>query len=241
MYGRRRWNQGRLALRAISPALIVTAFAVVPSVASAGTLDQQQTDTSGPSPGYVVGPMSGPSSSAETFTAGLSGALDQVDMVLDCFVCSNTLGVTVQIRDTSGGLPGTSVLSTATIPAASVGPAPGAFISVGFGTPATVQAGTQYAIVAYTGGSDTYRWRGASGTPYSGGQGFSSGSSPPGVWIAASKTFAFKTYVNVAAPQPAGTTTGPTGQRAAALAKCKHKHSKRKRRKCRKRANLLPV
>jgi hypothetical protein len=33
----------------------------------------------------------------------------------------------------------------------------------------------------------------------------------------------------------------PTGQRAAALAKCKKKHSKKKRKKCRKKANLLPV
>lgn len=32
-----------------------------------------------------------------------------------------------------------------------------------------------------------------------------------------------------------------TGQRAAALKKCKKKHSKRARRKCRKKANLLPV
>jgi hypothetical protein len=43
------------------------------------------------------------------------------------------------------------------------------------------------------------------------------------------------------------TTHGPcpsvatTGQRAAALAKCKKKHSHKKRKKCRKRANLLPV
>jgi hypothetical protein len=32
-----------------------------------------------------------------------------------------------------------------------------------------------------------------------------------------------------------------TGQRAAALAKCKKKHSKKARKKCRKKANLLPV
>jgi hypothetical protein len=39
----------------------------------------------------------------------------------------------------------------------------------------------------------------------------------------------------VAQPTPA------TGQRAAALKKCKHKHSKKKRRKCRKKAKLLPL
>ena len=36
-------------------------------------------------------------------------------------------------------------------------------------------------------------------------------------------------------------TPPPTGQRAAALRKCKKKHSKPARRKCRKKANLLPV
>jgi hypothetical protein len=34
---------------------------------------------------------------------------------------------------------------------------------------------------------------------------------------------------------------GPTGQRAAALKKCKKKHSRKKRRKCRKKARKLPV
>jgi plastocyanin len=39
-------------------------------------------------------------------------------------------------------------------------------------------------------------------------------------------------------PAPA---TGPTGERAAALKKCKKKHSAKKRKKCRKRARKLPV
>jgi subtilisin family serine protease len=46
------------------------------------------------------------------------------------------------------------------------------------------------------------------------------------------------------APVPAPTPTiqpAPTGQRAAALAKCKKKDSHKKRKKCRKKANLLPV
>jgi hypothetical protein len=44
--------------------------------------------------------------------------------------------------------------------------------------------------------------------------------------------------------EPTSTTTSPTsptGQRAAALAKCKKKHSKKARKKCRKKANLLPL
>ena len=43
---------------------------------------------------------------------------------------------------------------------------------------------------------------------------------------------------DVDCPSPSA---GPTGERAAALAKCKKTHSARKRRKCRKKANLLPV
>jgi hypothetical protein len=46
-------------------------------------------------------------------------------------------------------------------------------------------------------------------------------------------------HVGVTITQVAAAT--PTGQRAAALKKCKKKHSHKKRRKCRKRANRLPV
>jgi CSLREA domain-containing protein len=42
-------------------------------------------------------------------------------------------------------------------------------------------------------------------------------------------------------PPPAATTPGPTGQRAAALKKCKKKKSKQARKKCKKKANRLPV
>jgi hypothetical protein len=50
------------------------------------------------------------------------------------------------------------------------------------------------------------------------------------------------TRVNVAATLvPPPVPSGPTGQRAAALKKCKKKHSKKARKKCRKRAHKLPV
>ena len=41
--------------------------------------------------------------------------------------------------------------------------------------------------------------------------------------------------------EPAPPVCGPTGQRAAALAKCKKKRSKKARKRCRRKANLLPV
>ena len=213
------------------------ALGLAASSASADTLDQQQTDTS--TNGYIVGPALGAAaSSAETFTAGLSGGLDRADLFLSTFG-ANPVAVTVEIRDTSSGTPSNNVLASGSIPAASVGSAPGAFVPVAFSSPATVQAGTQYAIVAYTGGSNGYKWWGANGTPYGGGHGFSDSHSPPTGWLTSPVTFAFRTYVNPAG-SPSGSTSGPTGQRAAALAKCKHKHGK-KRKKCKKRANLLPV
>jgi hypothetical protein len=42
-------------------------------------------------------------------------------------------------------------------------------------------------------------------------------------------------------PPPPAASTGPTGQRAAALKKCKKKKSKQARKKCKKKANRLPV
>jgi hypothetical protein len=47
--------------------------------------------------------------------------------------------------------------------------------------------------------------------------------------------------VSLDAPNAAVAAAGPTGQRAAALKKCKKKKSKKARRKCRKRARALPA
>jgi len=47
--------------------------------------------------------------------------------------------------------------------------------------------------------------------------------------------------ISVALPIQATVVSAPTGQRAAALKKCKRKRTKKARRKCRKNANLLPV
>jgi hypothetical protein len=48
-------------------------------------------------------------------------------------------------------------------------------------------------------------------------------------------------YSAVCDPASAAAPPGPTGQRDAALKKCKKKHSRKARRKCRKKAALLPV
>jgi hypothetical protein len=56
--------------------------------------------------------------------------------------------------------------------------------------------------------------------------------------------FNFRTFTVQSPPsQPpaTGTVTGITGLRAAALKKCKKKHSRRARRRCKRRANALPL
>src|SRR5262249_12701927 len=146
--------------------------------------------------------------------------------------------ITVEIRNTSGvpGLPGTTVLASGTVPGSAV-PGTQGFVPFTLNPPAPVTAGTEYAIVAYTSGAAQYRLRPRPAIdPYAQGANFSSPGSPPtGPWTSngSGHDLAFKTYV---VPTPPA-----TGQRAAALKKCKKKHSAKARKKCRKKAKLLPV
>jgi hypothetical protein len=131
-------------------------LAVAASASAAGTLDQQQTAVG--TSAEIFGPSFLPESQAQTFTAGLTGGLDRVDLSLKQAKVGNSVGLTVQIRTVSGGVPGAVVLASATIAPGAI-PAvntPLAFVPVTFGPPAPVVAGTQYAIVVYTGGSDQY-------------------------------------------------------------------------------------
>jgi VCBS repeat-containing protein len=174
-------------------------LALTPAAARAGTLDQQQTSTAG---GGATIQLS--SSLAQTFTAGLSGTLDQVDLALRR--SSGAVGpLTVEIRNVAGGAPGADVLASASLPAASVPTAETAFVAVPFAAPATVAAGTQYAIVAYAGGAfqDFYSWGRAGADLYAGGSAFVGSGSPPATWRAVpGDDLAFKTYVVVATNAP---------------------------------------
>ncbi|MDX6615732.1 MAG: hypothetical protein QOD60_823 [Solirubrobacterales bacterium] len=223
-------RRGVRGFAAIGMSLIGLAL-IGPGPAMAGTLDQQQTDASGADTEIYA-----TQSAAQTFTAGLSGGLDQVDLSLGTSA-SPTSYLSVEIRDVSGG-PGSMILASRSVPASSVSGTP-AFRSIKFSPPALVVTGTQYAIVVYssTPPGNVYTWGGITGT-YPGGEEFlNNGPSPPsGAWNpVAVLDHAFKTYV---VPSP----TATTGQRAAALKKCKKKkHSARARKKCRKKAQLLPV
>lgn len=249
----RRVKGNRAALIAVVAAS-ATCLAV-PGAALAGTLDQQQTNASGQAQG--VNSSGFPISAAQTFTAGITGEIDQVDLSL----AKNGVPVaamTVELRATVGQLPNGTVLASQSVPASSVPGSSLEFVPVVFPTPAPVVAGTQYAIVAYVADTNGYSW-GASpeagpGTgPYAGGEGYFADSSPPSTtWLPFSSSHsidhAFKTYVappSVAPVEPPTTpatpASGPTGQRAAALKKCKKKHRKQARKKCKKKARKLPA
>jgi hypothetical protein len=205
-----------------------------PAAAAAGTLDQQQ--PLAPGTGLQV---TSTQSGAQTFTAGLTGGLDQVDLHLSGTGTGVTLPLTVEIRNASGGSPGATVLATASVPPSSV-TTTAAFVPVSFATPAPVIAGTQYAIVAYSADVSPHIWAWSDATmdPYpAGGTFFVAASPPAGAWSSfAGVDQTFKTYVAVPPQAPSA-----TGKRAAAVKKCKKKHSKKKRKKCLKRAKRLPV
>jgi hypothetical protein len=220
--------------------VVCGADVLAPGAALAGTLDQQQTNIGG----FDLF-INSTQSLAQTFTAGLSGGLDQVDLNLRLQTGTTpTAPLNVEIRDVNGGVPGVAVLASSSVPASSV-PASAAFVSVSFATPAFVVAGTQYSIVAdsSTAQTNSYDWlKSSTANPYAAGDAFSKQNSPPGAWTPGFGDWAFKTYV--ALPM---TTTGtpPAGQRAAAVKKCKKKfhknHNKKRFQKCKKNANLLPV
>jgi hypothetical protein len=191
---------------AAAAALIALAF-TAPSAASAGTLDQSQTSTSG-----GAGIFGGSDQYAQTFTAGLSGGLDQVDVPLskDC----QRNGVTVEIRTVSAdGKPTNATLASAVIPDASVTSAM-QFLSVPFASPAPVTTGTQYAIVLssptstmcpppmFLDPSHTYEWGFAAGNPYPGGQGWGSQNGGMSWGAFGDFEFGFKTYVVEGPPPP---------------------------------------
>ncbi len=184
--------------------------------ASAGTLDQQQTSSSSSAGLFAT------QSAGQTFTAGITGGLDQADLLLSNAGGPSAEPLTVEIRNASAGRPGTSVLASASIPNSAIGTTE-AFVPATFATPAAVTAGTQYALVAYTTHvtNDCCGWFYQDATdPYSGGAGFNSMEPvpPQGIWSnqGGGDDYAFKTYVTPApTPPPTPPPTSPRAPHAA--------------------------
>jgi hypothetical protein len=202
----------------------------VPGAALADTLDQQQPNSEG-APVVFSG-----ESLAQTFTAGLTGPLDRVELRLVAGDSSSPDSpLTIEIRDVSDGSPGTNVLATGSVPPSAVSSTE-AWIPITFATAAPVAAGTQYSIVAYSSVDSAHRygWGVAFSDAYPAGASFTQ-VPPSSTWVptAFPNDQAFKTYVEVPAP--------PAGQPPAAKKKCK-KHKKKhkrsaesaKKKKCKK-------
>src|SRR4051794_15531655 len=105
--GHRGVNRNRFVLLCVVAA--TATFLTLPGPALAGTLDQQQTISN-----FGGLQVSSHNSKAQTFTAGLTGQLDQVDLALSLMSVSTPM--TVQIRDGSATAPGDTVLASASVP-----------------------------------------------------------------------------------------------------------------------------
>jgi hypothetical protein len=149
--------------------------------AAAGTLDQSYEGMSA-SGSIDISPVIG-----QTFTAGTSGNLDQIEFAMSRE--SEDASATVELRTTNGGLPTETVLASAAVPATSI-PADAGFVTIPIG-PVPVTAGTKYAIVVTGSG---FRYHGDVVGNYAGGDAVSYGNDDQ--WRVVDTTdLAFRTYV----------------------------------------------
>jgi hypothetical protein len=178
-------------------AVLTSTLVVAVPAAGAGTLDQSQ-----PVIGNGLAFVSSNVSTGQTFTNGLTGRLDQVDLAVSRGGAPVTLPLTIQIRTTSGGVPSATILATANLPSTSIPIAsPPGFLSVALAPSVPVTAGVQYAIVLSSGNcgfSNCFQWWFPPGTnAYAAGAGLQSLSGGP--WGATgfltNSDLAFKTYV----------------------------------------------
>lgn len=190
-------------------AAVVSLLALTAGSAFAtGTLDQTQVDTS-----TGVNPVQ--ASLAQTFTAGLSGKLDEADVNLTLPQTAPAVagapaiaGITVEIWAAPGGVPTGPALATESVVAVD------GWNLVPFTTPPDVLAGTQYALVV---AGNLQSWTGDCTNAYANGQGLILDAS---AWITIPaygaahfqdptpfclQDFAFRTFVTVAAATPAPT------------------------------------
>jgi hypothetical protein len=102
---------------------------------------------------------------AQSFKAGISAPLDDVHFYF-IKTGSPPNALTVELRNVSGGVPGSTVYATTTISSGSFSGGAGSEVTATFASPYTLVAGTTYAIVCYTSAGDVsncYDPRGASG------------------------------------------------------------------------------
>ncbi len=155
------------------------------------TLDQQNTNLGSSGAGIDSVNWGG-----QTFTAGLTGQLARADVSVFCFTCTGTFpNLTLSLRATSGNLPAGPDLATATL--TGTNSASSSYITGTFATPATVTAGTVYALVVRPvadPSAGTYAVTSSSLNAYANGRQVSSTDSG-GTWTGAAIDLGFKTFV----------------------------------------------
>jgi uncharacterized repeat protein (TIGR01451 family) len=129
----------------------------------------------------------------QTFTPTVTGQATKVELDLFCSSCTGTPpNVVVSIRNATGNLPTGADLASVSIPFSNS--ASGGFYAANFTTPATLTAGTQYAIVirmaaAYATGTPAYVT--STTSAYSGGRRTTSANSG-GTWAGTTPDTSFK-------------------------------------------------
>jgi len=144
----------------------------------------------------------------QTFRAGASGNLTKVTLDLGLATGGTSGTITIEIRNISGTVPGSTVLATTTVgPITNVGTAANYLAT--FASPALVVSGTSYSIVLKANtGSTAFAVRG-NNSSLANGQWFLTTNSG-GSWSANTQDIYFATYVTPTALQPSGNLVSST-------------------------------
>jgi serine protease len=158
---------------------------VLTSSGTTTTLDQQQTST---------GCSSCPTITqtqwlAQTFVPSFSGRLTQADFSLFLGSSGTAGSIVVELRNTTAGAPGTTVLASTVLHPGSSG-----WYGAKFSSPATLTSGTSYALILRPNTGGPYAARRSNNNSYANGayhQSTNGGSS----WASQNSDLSFKTYV----------------------------------------------
>ena len=151
-------------MRAIAKGIVATSVCIS-TVALAGSafaepVIDQQAAVSAQGAGYSAWVMEN-QAMAQPFTAGITGALTRADLSVAPW-SSNQSNLLVEIYEMDGGTPVGSALATTAVPAADIQAMRTDrnlnTLTVNFSSPAQVNSGTQYAIVASTTAGEGYHW-----------------------------------------------------------------------------------
>jgi uncharacterized repeat protein (TIGR02543 family) len=176
---------------------VTLAFALAAPAIATATLDQSQTS-------YTSNfNVSGFSKVAQTFTAGITGNLTEVDLYIGARsggVGGGTL--TTEIQGVASELPNGTVLATADFNLPNI--LSSYWANITFASPASVTSGTQYAIVCTWSGTTDLDFFYANPGPYSAGKNFIDFGSG---WQYLGFDLTFKTYVDQTYVEPTYTVT----------------------------------